>query len=126
MIVQTSPSILVLENNQRVARTYGKVLNEIGCYAYLAQTLNDAQALLLSDERFDIFLCNWQIGQETSLNLLREVKTMNGQSHLKIILIAASGQFKAFADELGSAFFLEKPVDVDALHMLITRIVSIH
>jgi len=122
MNVKIFPSIVVLETNPTLARFYGKALNQVGCHAYLAETNSDAQALLHSKEKFDVFLCNVQFNPESTLNLLREVKMLEHRTDLQIILVTASGRVKAFVDEFGTSYFLEKPVTVDALHTLIAHI----
>ena len=122
--VNPPPSILVLEDNLALSRLYAKVLNQAGCHVYLAQSVKDARALLLSDEKFDIFLCDLQIGQELSLDLLRESKALPHQTQLQTIVVTGSGRFQLFAEELSSVYFLEKPVDINMLHAMITRVLA--
>jgi len=114
------PSILVLENNPSLSRLYGKVFNEAGYHVYLAPTISDARVLLTIKENFDVFLCDMQIDQNSTFDLLYEAR----RQHLQIIVIAGSMRFKAMSDELNSVFFLEKPVDVNILHALITRLLA--
>jgi DNA-binding NtrC family response regulator len=114
------PSILVLEENLTLSRLYGKVLKQAGYHVYLAPTVSDARILLMSDQHFDVFLCDLQIGQE----LLREGNLFEQQKPLQIIIVTGSGRFQRFTDELDTAFFLEKPVDINMLQAIISRALS--
>jgi len=120
---KNNASILILEDNPALSRLYGKVLNQAGYHVYLALTINDARALLFSQEHFDIFLCDLQVGQELSLELLREIKSMIMQRHLQVVVIIGSMRFR-LAPELASAYLIEKPIDVNVLQAMITRVLA--
>jgi len=115
--------ILILEDNADLRHLYGKALSQSGYVAYPAATLQEAHALL-DGSRFDVFLCDIQVGDERGTDLLREKQATLSQQGTQVIIMSAFPRYRPLCEEMGVAFFLEKPVAISTLLTLVERLTA--
>jgi DNA-binding NtrC family response regulator len=116
------PSVLVVEDDDNLRRLYVKALAHAGYLVSEAATLGKARKILAT-ERFDVFLCDMHLGEERSINLLREYRSVLESYGTQVIMVTGQGQYQSVADDLEIEFFLQKPVSIHALTALVSRLV---
>ncbi len=121
----TPPSILVVEDEAHLRRLFTKALDKVGYKVMSAATVQEARDLLLR-EQFDILLCDVHLGGERGTDLLRDSASTLFTSGAQIIVVSGHAEYRAACEEVGADFFLEKPVSVETLIMLVDRLTARH
>jgi DNA-binding response OmpR family regulator len=116
--------ILILEDNPDLRHLYSKALSKSGYVAYPAATLQEAHALL-DGSRFDVFLCDIQVGGDRGTDLLLERQATLSQQGTQVIIMSAYPRYRPFCEEMGVDFYLEKPVAIGTLLTLVQRLTSL-
>jgi DNA-binding NtrC family response regulator len=115
--------ILILEDNPDLRHLYSKALSKSGYVAYPAATLQEAHALL-DGSRFDVFLCDIQVGGERGTDLLLAKQAALSQHGTQVIVMSAFPRFRPFCEEMGVEFYLEKPIAIGTLLTLVQRLTA--
>jgi two-component system response regulator PilR (NtrC family) len=115
--------ILIMEDNPDLRHLYSKSLRKFGYEVHSAATLQEARALL-EDSRFDVFLCDIQVGSERGTDLLLEQQAILSQSGTQVVILSAYPRYRPMADEMGVDFYLEKPVSLDTLLTMVKRLTT--
>jgi DNA-binding response OmpR family regulator len=113
--------ILIMEDNPDLRHLYGKALRKFGYEVHSAASLQEARALL-ETSRFDIFLCDIQVGSERGTDLLLEQHSVLSQSDTQVVILSAYPRYRPITDEMGIDFYLEKPIAVDTLLAIVKRL----
>jgi len=113
------PRILVMEDDLALVELYSEVLKMEGFVVDGATTLDQARQLL-DAHHYAVFICDMNIGNRRSTDLLREVLPHLKETH--VVMLSGTGQYQTMVDEIGVDFFLAKPVDIDALIALMKRL----
>jgi DNA-binding NtrC family response regulator len=119
----TAKRILIMEDNPDLRYLYSKALRKFGYEVHPAATLQEARALLESS-RFDIFLCDIQVGSERGTDLLLEQQAVLSQADTQVVILSAYPRYRPIADEMGVDFYLEKPVALDTLLTMVSRLTA--
>jgi CheY-like chemotaxis protein len=115
--------VLILEDNDDLRRLYSRVLAKSAYNIYPAATLEEARTLL-GQGHFDVFLCDINLGQERSTDLLREQLETLGRQGTQVIVVSGEARYRPFCEEMGVDFYLEKPVAVNELLTLVRRLTA--
>ncbi|MFP4394657.1 MAG: response regulator [Anaerolineales bacterium] len=113
--------ILILEDDDHLRRIFSRALRKSDYDVYTAATLEEAEELLEST-RFDIFLCDVHIGKGRGTDLLREKSAALRKQGTQVVMISADARYRSLTEELGVEFYLEKPIDLHPLVILIDRL----
>jgi DNA-binding response OmpR family regulator len=113
--------ILIMEDNPDLRHLYSKALRKSGYEVHPAATLQEARACLESG-RFDVFLCDIQVGSERGTDLLLEQRSLLSQSDTQVVILSAYPRYRPITDEMGVDFYLEKPIALDTLLTMVKRL----
>lgn len=123
---QTSKAkVLVMDDDPNLLRIYRKALRKENYDVEVAITTQLAQELI-ENNKFDIFVCDIQVGKERGTDLLEKMKQKLHEDQTQTILCSAYGQYRYMSENVGADFFLEKPISLGTLMTLIERLVADH
>jgi DNA-binding response OmpR family regulator len=115
--------VLLLEDDFHTARAYSKVLAHADFSFDIAATLDEAR-VLLDSKTYNIFICDIQVGKDSGLDLLEEYHHKLEKLDTKIVVASAYGNYHYMTEELGTDFFLHKPVSLEVFLVLIKRLME--
>lgn len=115
--------LLVIEDNAELRRLYSRALRRTGFEVQAAGTIRYARELLNSS-RFDVVLCDIQMGSDRGTDLLRQYGAALVTSGTRIIVVSGQSQYRDTCEGLGADFFLEKPVAISTLITLLNRLAA--
>jgi DNA-binding NtrC family response regulator len=118
---QGARRILVMEDEDDLRRLFSRVLSHTGYEVYQAATLQEARDLL-NKYRFDVFLCDIYVGSDHGTDLLRERSADLTKQGTQVIMVSGESRFREECEQMGAEFFLTKPVALNSLVTLVTRI----
>jgi CheY-like chemotaxis protein len=115
--------ILVMEDEADLRRLYCKALRSAGYEVFPAGTIEEARDLLVR-HRFDVFMCDIHMGADLGTDLLREQATLLAERGTLIITVSGESQYRPICEEMGVDFYLEKPVTINSLVTLVSRLTA--
>lgn len=114
--------ILIMEDHPDLLRLYTKSLRSVGYHVAQAATLAEARALL-NQRRFDLFVCDMQMGTESGLDLLGDYRDAFRQQATQVLVVSAQDEYRAACVELGFDVFLAKPISLKTLTQMAEKII---
>ncbi len=117
--------ILILEDDESLLTLYNKVFSQTGFEVHPTTTIQQASQKL-KDHTFDIFICDIYIGNEIGIDLLRVHKDTLAHEETKVLVITGDSRYKILSEDLGVNFFINKPVEIGPLIMLVKSLISRH
>jgi CheY-like chemotaxis protein len=115
--------ILVIEDDSHLRRLYSKALGKAGYEVYSSGTIEESRALL-AQTRFDVLLCDIQLGEDHGIDLLSDYASTLATSGAQVIMVSGHSHYRDLCAELGVDFFLEKPVSISTLVDLVKRLTA--
>lgn len=115
--------VLLLEDDFHTSRAYSKVLAHAGYTFDIAPTLEEARDYLTS-KTYHIFICDIQVGKDSGLDLLEQYKQKLAEKGTKVVVASAYGNYHYMTEELGTDFFLHKPISMEVFLILIRRLME--
>jgi DNA-binding response OmpR family regulator len=115
--------VLIMEDDTHLRRLYSKALRRGGFKVHSAGTVGEARNLL-REFRFDVLLCDIQMGCEDGTDLLHESIDDIATSGAQVIMVSGQAHYRKTCADLGADFFLEKPVSVGTLVTLVNRLTA--
>ncbi len=114
--------ILVLEDDPQLQDIFQRFLGRMGHQTSEAFSLADGRRQLLENS-YDVLLCDMRLPDGDGLTLIREFRDALQQNGTRIVIVSAEPKYTPLAEELGIEFFLTKPVSLQMLGTLISRLV---
>jgi two-component system response regulator PilR (NtrC family) len=111
--------VLIIEDDADLVELFSMALALEGYSVDGATTLAAARQLVAA-RHYPVIFCDMQIGNERSVDFLREVNP--GLDGAQVVMISGTGQYQTMAEDLGADFFLVKPIDLDVLIALVGRL----
>lgn len=115
--------VLIMEDDTHLRRLYSKALRRGGYRVHSAGTIGEARNLL-DELRFDVLLCDIQMGSDNGTDLLQECIEDITTSGAQIIMVSGQAHYRKACADLGADFFLEKPVSLGTLVTLVNRLTA--
>jgi DNA-binding NarL/FixJ family response regulator len=115
--------ILIMEDDTHLRRLYSKALRRGGYKVHSAGTISEARNLL-DEFRFDVLLCDIQMGSDNGTDLLQECIDDITTSGAQVVMVSGQAHYRKACADLGADFFLEKPVSVGTLVTLVNRLTA--
>lgn len=115
--------ILVMEDDIGLRQIYTKALRKFNYQVDEAPTVQAARKLL-SNRRYDIFICDLHMGRERGTELLKELREKFDESGTQIVMCSAYEQYRELTKEIGADYFLESPISLDTLLALVSRLMG--
>ena len=122
---RVAPRALIVDDDELVRRTMGRVLAKAGCDVVLAESGREA-VTAISAGAFDVVISDVHMPDGNGLDLLRAIRRVD----LDIPVIMATGipdvASAAAAIEYGAFRYLTKPVDADDIVRLVKHATRVH
>lgn len=115
--------VLVMEDAHDLRRLYSKALEKVGYKVYQATTLQEARDLL-TERRFDVFLCDIHMGGDCGTDLLREQQAILSAAGTQVVMVSGDARYRDVCEEMGIDFYIEKPVAIPLLITLVDRLTA--
>nr|BBJ05855.1 response regulator [Marinobacter nauticus] len=116
---------LILEDDELVGELLETVVAGIhqGAAVSLARSLSEAQQLLDSDSRYQLYLIDWQLPDGSGLDLVKRVRA--GDRDVPIVMVSGRSDRESVlrAAHHGISGYITKPLDVQLLHERLTKLV---
>ncbi len=112
--------ILIIDDDKSIRDTLSVFLSEFD-YKILSAGSGEEGLLILDKERPELILCDLKLPRLSGLDLLKELNEYD--SRMPVIIMTAYGDSRTTikAIQLGAYDYIEKPLDVDRLNVLIKR-----
>lgn len=117
----TKSQVLIVEDQPREREAMARLLRTEGFQPVTAQDSAEAIRSMSSDS-IDLVLCDLRLGQESGVELMKTWKASRPETPFVIITAFGEVQTAVDAMKLGAADYLTKPVNPEALMMLIRRL----
>src|SRR5262249_21697169 len=85
--------VLVMDDDPVLCDMFSRALRRAGHKVYQALTLDEARHLL-NNNRFDVFMCDMQMGAERSFGLLQEYRARLVENLTSTIVVSAEEQYR--------------------------------
>jgi two-component system response regulator AtoC len=108
-------SVLIVDDEQLLARTLSTVLREAGYRTVVAGSAEDAERHVFGDAPLDLIVVDNRLPRESGIQMIQRVRDQSLQS--KVILMTAyeTPEVKAEARRLKVDRYLKKPFDLTAM-----------
>lgn len=119
--------VLLIEDETLFAKSVLRRLEREGYRATIRDTVEAGRAVLLSDPP-DILLLDVRLPDGNGLDLLRDIRSKESEKALPVIIVTAYGELEdaVAAMKLGATDYLKKPVDLDELILVLSKVMQTH
>ncbi|TAJ22885.1 MAG: sigma-54-dependent Fis family transcriptional regulator [Nitrospirae bacterium] len=119
------PTLLVIEDEDRMRRLLELVLKPEGYELLLARTGEDGLRLLRETEGLDLIVTDLQLGAVSGLDVLQAAKQT--RPDVPVLIITGYGTVKSAVEAMkkGAYDYISKPVDNEELKILIARALQV-
>ena len=121
--VFVSAKILALEDDPQLQDIFRRFLGRMGHQITGAFSLADGRRYL-REETFDILLCDMRLPDGDGLSLVEEFRDALREAGTHIVVVSAEPQYTPLAEELDIEFFLTKPLSLQVLGTLLSRLLQ--
>jgi EAL domain-containing protein (putative c-di-GMP-specific phosphodiesterase class I) len=123
-VTEGSGSALVVDDDEGVRRTTGRVLTALGYDVVEAANGHDALRFL-EGKVFDVVVSDISMPEMDGIRLLREIRARD--PHVQVILMTGVPTVETAVSALdyGACKYLEKPLEIDRLEQAVGRAVSL-
>ncbi|HEX7671842.1 MAG TPA: response regulator, partial [Polyangiaceae bacterium] len=123
-VTEGSGSALVVDDDDGVRRTTGRVLTALGYDVVEAESGREALRFLEA-KLFDVVVSDISMPEMDGIRLLREIRARD--PHVQVILMTGVPTFETAVSALdyGACKYLEKPLEIDRLEQAVGRAVSL-
>lgn len=121
--IQTSSSILVVEDNADLIETLTFSLERSGFITTKARSAKEALRIL-DEQSFDLILLDVMLGDATGFEVCRLVRQRKSTADLPVIFLTAKAEEidKVVGFEVGADDYITKPFSVKELHLRINAV----
>ncbi len=112
--------VLILEDDPYLRRLISKVLRNGNLDVFEAATLEEARKFL-DAVKFDVLIADIQVSDGQGTDLVREYRESLSQNGTIVILATGESRYRYLEEELGIDMYLEKPIAVQELVILVQR-----
>ncbi len=123
---ETSPLVLVVDDDVDIARLVGSYLSRVG---FEAEWVSDAPAALEAASRrtFSLLLMDYQLSGQTGLALAQDVMQVQKQ-RAPVVVMTAHASVETALDALraGATDFIAKPFELSLLQAVVRRVLDHH
>ena len=115
------PKILVVDDDRSICKLMGSIL-EMESYPFRVATSGEQARLAMDEERFDILVSDIYLGDDSGLQLLERMKTVNSDAEVVIMTAHGSMETAVHAVHNGAFDYISKPFVVDEMLGILHRI----
>ena len=120
-----APSLLVVEDEERMRRLFELVLKPAGYELTLAGSGGDAIRLIQDQSPFDLIITDLQLGAVSGMEVLEAAK--QHMPDVPVLIITGYGTVKSAVEAMqkGAYDYISKPVDNEELKIIISRALQV-
>ncbi|RXT02797.1 sigma-54 dependent transcriptional regulator [Ammoniphilus sp. CFH 90114] len=118
------PQLLIVDDEKYIATSLRYAFEDD--YDVLCTTCPKEAYQLLSENRIDLVLLDWRLGEYNGLDVLAEMKKQS--PHTSVIMMTAYGTIESSVEAMrrGAYHYVTKPVNLDELHLMMKKALEHH
>jgi two-component system response regulator AtoC len=120
-INSTKPKVLVVDDDRSICKLMGSIL-EMESYPFRVANSGEQARRAMGEERFDILVSDIYLGDDSGLQLLEQMKTINSDAEVVIMTAHGSMETAAHAVHNGAFDYISKPFVIDDMLGILRRI----
>jgi DNA-binding NtrC family response regulator len=119
------PTLLIIEDEERMRRLFELVLKPVGYDLVLASSGGDAVRLIQDQTPFDLIITDLQLGAVSGMEVLEAAK--QSMPDVPVLIITGYGTVKSAVEAMqkGAYDYISKPVDNEELKIIISRALQV-
>ena len=119
------PTLLIIEDEERMRRLFELVLKPEGYELILARTGEDGVRALADTAGIDLIITDLQLGKASGLDVLQEARRLHPD--VPVLIITGFGTVKSAVEAMknGAYDYISKPVDKDELKIIVQRALQV-
>ena len=117
----TKPKVLVVDDDRSICKLMGSIL-EMESYPFRLANSGEQARRAMGEEKFDILVSDIYLGDESGLQLLEQIKTINSEAEVVIMTAHGSMETAAHAVHNGAFDYISKPFVIDDMLGILRRI----
>ncbi|MGD9726792.1 MAG: sigma-54-dependent transcriptional regulator [Nitrospiraceae bacterium] len=119
------PTLLIIEDEERMRRLFELVLKPAGYDLVLASSGTDAVRLIQDQSPFDLIVTDLQLGAVSGMEVLEAAK--QSMPDVPVLIITGYGTVKSAVEAMqkGAYDYISKPVDNEELKIIISRALQV-
>jgi two-component system, chemotaxis family, chemotaxis protein CheY len=116
--------ILIVDDSATLRYIVVKMIRELGYSTPLAVGSAEEALPVLSNQKIDLLLLDWNLPQMSGLDLLRHIRATSAMAGLNVVMVTTMHERKNILEALkvGLQGYLLKPINKDALSNKIKEI----
>jgi len=119
--MSTKPKILVVDDDRSICKLMGSIL-QMESYPFRVATSGEQARRAIQEERFDILISDIYLGDDSGLQLLEHMKSVNSEAEVVIMTAHGSMETAVHAVHNGAFDYISKPFVVDEMLGILRRI----
>jgi DNA-binding NtrC family response regulator len=117
----TKPKILVVDDDRSICKLMSSIL-EMESYPFRVATSAEQARRAMEEERFDILVSDIYLGDDSGLQLLDRIKTVNAEAEVVIMTAHGTMETAVHAVHNGAFDYVSKPFVIDDMLGILHRI----
>jgi DNA-binding NtrC family response regulator len=117
----TKPKVLVVDDDRSICKLMGSIL-EMESYPFRLANSGEQARRAMGEEKFDILVSDIYLGDESGLQLLEQIKTINSDAEVVIMTAHGSMETAAHAVHNGAFDYISKPFVIGDMLGILRRI----
>src|SRR6185369_16575009 len=119
--MMTKPKILVVDDDRSICKLMGSILQMEG-YPSRVVTSGEQARRAITEESFDVLISDIYLGDDSGLDLLERMKSVNSDAEVVIMTAHGSMETAVTAVHNGAFDYISKPFVVDEMLGILHRI----
>ena len=119
--MSTKPKILVVDDDRSICKLLASIL-QIESYPFRVASSGAQARRAMQEERFDILISDIYLGDDSGLNLLEHMKSINAETEVVIMTAHGTMETAVTAVHHGAFDYISKPFVVDDILGILNRI----
>src|SRR5499427_3358775 len=120
-MTSTKPKVLVVDDDRSICKLLGSIL-EMESYPFRVANSGEQARRAMGEEKFDILVSDIYLGDDSGLQLLEQMKTINSDAEVVIMTAHGSMETAAHAVHNGAFDYISKPFVIDDMLGILRRI----
>jgi two-component system, NtrC family, response regulator AtoC len=119
--MSTKPRVLVVDDDRSICKLMGSIL-QMESYPFRVATSGQQARRAMEEERFDVLVSDIYLGDDSGLNLLEHMKSVNSDAEVVIMTAHGSMETAVHAVHNGAFDYISKPFVVNDVLGILHRI----
>src|SRR5207248_6406365 len=115
------PRILVVDDDRSICKLMSSIL-QMESYPFRVVTSGEQARRAMDEEQFDILVSDIYLGDDSGLNLLERMKTVNSEAEVVIMTAHGTMETAVRAVHNGAFDYISKPFVIDEMLGILRRV----